>query len=186
VCSANQVDVVLAVELSNDVLSECEANTSIVVAVLFNTALGIRPEQITQQASIRHISGSHDVFDLLELFEFGTQTSMHAENLLVDQRGHWQAVEHVREDLPESDGIPAFTLIIKPVNAVDLGALVVTTKQEEVLRVLDFVAEKETYCLDGLLSSVDVVSQEEVVGLGWEASILKNAQQIIVLAVDVT
>jgi hypothetical protein len=111
---------------------------------------------------------------------------MHAEDLLVDQRGHWQAVEHVREDLPESDGIPAFTLIIKTVNAVDLGALVVTTKQEEVLRVLDFVAEKEAYCLDGLLSSVDVVSQEEVVGLGREASILKNAQQIIVLAVDVT
>jgi hypothetical protein len=37
-----------------------------------------------------------------------------------------------------------------------------------------------------LLPSIDVITQEEVVGLWWEASILKQTQQIIVLTVDIS
>ena len=42
----------------------------------------------------------------------------------------------------------------------------VTAQNEEILRVLDFIGEQQADGLQGLLSSVDVVTQEQVVGAG--------------------
>ena len=61
----------------------------------------------------------------------------------------------------------------------------VAAQQKEVLRVLDLVGEQQTDGLQRLLAPVHVVPQEEVVRLGGEASVLKQAQQVVVLAVDV-
>jgi hypothetical protein len=78
---------------------------------------------------------------------------------------------------------------------------VVTAEQEKILGILDFVCEQKTDCFKrlkrslsnseqmggaNLLSSVNIVTHEEVVGLGREASILKQTKQIVVLTVDVT
>ena len=62
----------------------------------------------------------------------------------------------------------------------------VSSQQEEVLRVLDLVAEEEADCLDWLLSAVDVVAKEQVVGFGREATIFEYSKEIIVLAMDIT
>ena len=62
----------------------------------------------------------------------------------------------------------------------------VSSQQEEVFRILDFVAEKQADGLDGLLFSVDIVSQEEIVSFGREDSILEDSQQIVVLSVYIT
>lgn len=61
----------------------------------------------------------------------------------------------------------------------------IAAQQEEVLRVFDLVGEQQTDRLQRLLSSVDVVAQEEVVSLGREAAVLKQTQQISVLTVNV-
>ena len=61
----------------------------------------------------------------------------------------------------------------------------VAPEQEEVLGVLDFVAEEQANSLDGLFAAIDVVTQEQVVSLGREASVLENPQQVIVLAVHI-
>ena len=66
------------------------------------------------------------------------------------------------------------TFIVEAVDAVDAGALVVSAQQEEVLGIFDFVGQQEADGLERLLPSVDVVSEEEVVGLGWEATVLKQ------------
>jgi hypothetical protein len=63
---------------------------------------------------------------------------------------------------------------------------VVTAQDEEVLGVLDLVCEEQADGLERLLATVYVVAQEEVVGLRWETAILEQAEQIVVLAVDVT
>ena len=62
----------------------------------------------------------------------------------------------------------------------------VSPEQEEVLRVLDLVGQQEADGLQALLPPVDVVAQEEVVGLGREAAVLEQAEQVGVLTVDVT
>ncbi len=52
------------------------------------------------------------------------------------------------------------TFVVKSVDAVDAGTLVVASKQEEVLRVLDLISEQQADGLERLLSPVDVVAQE--------------------------
>lgn len=78
------------------------------------------------------------------------------------------------------------TFVIEAINPIDTRTLVVAPQNEEVLWVLDFVGEQETDGLQGLLATVDVVSEEEVVGFWREAAVLKESEQVVVLAMDIT
>lgn len=132
-----------------------------------------------------YISWSHDSADLLHRVEVRAQASVHGEDLLVDDGGNGKAVEAVGERLPELDVITTLALVVETVDTVDGSALVVTPQDKEVLRVLDLVCQEQADGLERLLSSVDVVTKEEVVGLGRETTVLKKAQQVIILAVDI-
>ena len=61
----------------------------------------------------------------------------------------------------------------------------VAAQNEEVFWVFDLVGEEQADRLEGLLAAVDVVTEEEVVRFWREATVLKQAQQIVVLPVDV-
>ena len=73
---------------------------------------------------------------------------MHAENFLIDQSSHRQSIENITENLPKSDGVSSLTFVIESINTVDLSTLVIASQKEEVLWVLDFVAEKKGNGLD--------------------------------------
>ena len=66
---------------------------------------------------------------------------MHAENLLIDESSDGKAVENVREYAPESDRVASLAFIVETVDTIDLGTFVIASEQEEILRVLDFVAK---------------------------------------------
>jgi len=63
---------------------------------------------------------------------------------------------------------------------------VVSTEDEKVLGVLDLVGQEQANSLQTLLSSIDVVTEKNVIGLGRESSVFKESQQIVVLSVDIT
>jgi len=67
---------------------------------------------------------------------------VHAENLLVDQSCHWQAVKNVTKHFPEPNGVSAFTFVIETVNSVDLSTFVISAEKEEIFWVFDLVAEE--------------------------------------------
>ena len=110
---------------------------------------------------------------------------MHAEDLLIDDGRDWEAVEAVCEGLPELDVVAALALVVEAVDTVDGGALVVASEEEEVLGVLDLVGEEQTDSFKGLLATIDIVPEEEVVGIRREATVLKEPEQIVVLTMDV-
>ena len=62
----------------------------------------------------------------------------------------------------------------------------IPSQQEKVLRVLNFIREQQTDCFQRLFSTIDVIAQEKVVTFRGKAAVLEQAQQVIVLAVDVT
>jgi hypothetical protein len=105
-----------------------------------------------------YVSRSHNTPDLLHGVEVWAETTVHGEDLLVDDGGNGQAVEAVGEGLPELDVISPFALVVESVDAVDRGALVVSTQDEEVLGVLDLVRKQEADGLERLLATVDVVA----------------------------
>lgn len=166
----------LAVEFAHHILAEGETYTTVVVSVLFHTALRVRPKKVAQKACVRYISWPHDVFNLLQFFQLWAKPTVHTEDFLINEGGNREAVEDVREDLPESDRIPAFAFVVEAVNAVDLGALMIAAQQEEIFGVLYLVAQQQAYSLDRLLSPVDIVPQEQVVCFWREPAVLENAQ----------
>jgi hypothetical protein len=90
------------------------------------------------------------------------------------------------EFLPNSDRVAAFALIVKAVNSVDLCAFVVSSEQEEVFLVLDFVGEKENNNFETGFATVDIISQEEVVGFWGESSIFKQTKKIGELSMNIS
>jgi len=55
------------------------------------------------------------------------------------------------------------TLVVKAVDSIDASALVITTKNEKVFRVLDFVSEEEADSFKTLLTTIHVISQEKII-----------------------
>ena len=111
---------------------------------------------------------------------------MHAKDFFVDDGGDGETVETISESFPQFDAITSLTFIIKPVDTVNGGTLVVTTENEEVVRIFDFVSEKKTDSFETMLSTIDVVTQKEVVGLGREVSGFEKTEEIRILTVDIT
>jgi len=62
---------------------------------------------------------------------------------------------------------------------------VIAAEDEEVLGILDLVRQEKADGLQRLLSSVDVVSQEEVVGFRRESTIFEQTQEIVILAMNI-
>lgn len=58
------------------------------------------------RTGIGHICGSHHPPYLLHRLQVRTQSSMHRENLLVDDGSDGQAVETIGERLPQLDVVP--------------------------------------------------------------------------------
>jgi hypothetical protein len=133
-----------------------------------------------------YVGRAHNTSDLLHGVEVRAQTTVHGEDLLVNDSGDRKAVEAVGEGLPQLDVVASLALVVETVDAVDGCALVVAAQDEEVFGVLDLVCQQKADGLEGLLAAVDVVTEEEVVCLRWEAAVLEQAQEIVVLAVNVT
>jgi len=110
---------------------------------------------------------------------------MHAHNLLIDDGTHGHAIENVTELLPQLDVVASLAFIIEAIDTCDGCALMVSTQQEEILGELHLVGEKQDDGLQALLSTVDVVTQKEVVAFRWKATILKETKEVMILAMDV-
>ena len=58
---------------------------------------------------IGNVCRSHDPSNLLHGLKIGAKTTMHSENLLIDDGSNGQAVEAIRKCLPEFDVVASFT-----------------------------------------------------------------------------
>ena len=176
---ADQVQVVLLVEVLDYYLPKSVRHTSIVLApvnhVLFRVCR-VTPQQVAEQAAVWDISGSQDFVNLLQIVEFWRQAAVNAENFVVHDGCHWETVEALDELLPKFKAVASLAFVVESVNSVDGPALVVASQQEEVLRVLDLVGKHQADNLQVLLASVDIVAQEEVVGLRWEVANLEDSE----------
>jgi hypothetical protein len=110
---------------------------------------------------------------------------VHGEDLLVDDSGDGKTVEAVGESFPQLDVVATLALVVETVDTIDRGALVVTTQHEKVLGILDLVRQEEADSLEGLLATIDVVAEEQIVCLWWESTVLEKSEQIVILTVDI-
>lgn len=62
--------------------------------------LRVRPEEVAEESRVGHLDGPHDSVNLLQTRELRTQAAVHANDLLVDDCAHRQAVEAISEAFP--------------------------------------------------------------------------------------
>lgn len=116
---------------------------------------------------------------------------MHSKNLFVNDGSDWQAVETIRECLPELDIVPPLayfgpelehdpitqearlTFVVKSINTVDTRTFVVSSQDKEVLGVFDLVGQKQADRFQRLFSSVDIIAQKEIICFGRETAVFK-------------
>ena len=111
---------------------------------------------------------------------------MEAEDLVLDHSGEGQVVKELCELLPHV-GVSILTeaLVIEPVYLSDLSRLVVSSEDSKSVLIADFKSDEQGYGLDRVVSSVDVVTHEEVVGIGRVSTNLEELTQVVELTVDV-
>ena len=61
-------------------------------------------------AEAQHVVAAAEAGLVQRVLELRGEPAVHAEDLLVDERRHREAVEAVRESLPEPDVVPALAL----------------------------------------------------------------------------
>ena len=137
--SANQIHVVFVEEFGDYFGSECEADSSIVFAPSHRVLVGVRPQQIAKETLVGDICRPHDTANLFHTLEIGTEATVTAKDLFVNNGGNGQAVETVRKRLPQFDVVEPLALVVEAVDAVNRCTLVIAAKQKEVFRVLDLV-----------------------------------------------
>jgi len=105
---ANQIEIMLVQELGNDLTTECEADAAVILAPASDVLVGVGPEQIAEEALVGHIGWSHDAADLLHGLQVRRQTTMAAEDFLVDNCGDWETVETVGKCFPQFNVVASF------------------------------------------------------------------------------
>lgn len=65
------------------------------------------------------------------------------------------------------------TFVIKAINAVDTGALMISSEHEEILGVFNFVCQHQADGFNRLFSTIYVISQEQIVCLSRKSCVFK-------------
>ena len=90
----------LAEELIHQLRRESETNASVVLTPSVYFPFRIRPQQVAQNSSVRDIGRTTESTNLLKTLHIGTQASMSAEYLLINDSSDGEAVETICECLP--------------------------------------------------------------------------------------
>jgi len=101
--------------------------------------------------------------DVIKGVDAGGETSVEAEDLVVDQGSEGKVVEEIGEVLPYV-GIAVFSkaLIIKPIDLCDLAGLVVATEDGDALRISNFQSHKESDGFNGIVTSINIIALSDV------------------------
>lgn len=91
-----------------------------------------------------YISRSHNPADLFHRVEVRGQSSMHSEDLLVNDGCDWKTVETIRESFPQLYVVSSFTLVVEAIYTIDGGTLMVAAKNEEIFGILDLIGQEKT------------------------------------------
>jgi len=130
----------------------------------------VRPHQIRHRALVRDLPEAVDDFDLVDGVDAGREAAVHAEDLVADDDGQRQEVEHVGEVVPDVGvAVLAGTLGVEAVGLCDAPRLVVAADEVDALGVAELEAHEERDGLDAKHAAVHVVAwRRSIWGSGSE------------------
>jgi len=136
--------------------------------------IGVGPEEIADGTLVRCLLNAIKLANLVESVDAGREAAVEAEDLTLNDSGKGQVIKKFSELLPNVS-VAVFTqaLVVKTVYLCDLPALVVTSKDGDSVLEADLKCDEKRHCLHRVVATVDVVTHEEVVRVGWLPSNLE-------------
>jgi hypothetical protein len=96
-----------------------------------------------------HFDDSVDSFDLVQGVQTGGETSMQAEDLILNDSGQGQVIKQVSKEFPDvCVAVLAHALVVEAVNLGDLAALVVSSEDGESISVAHLQTHEQGHSLD--------------------------------------
>lgn len=95
---------------------------------------------------------------------------METKNTVLNNGTQWDIVKHIRKHFPHIlAAVFSNALIIESIGLCQSSRFVVSSCQCDSVSVSDFEGNEEAYGLHGVVSPINIVSKEEVVGV-WNIS----------------
>jgi hypothetical protein len=69
---------------------------------------------------------------------------MDAENFVVDNSCHWKAIKALNKLFPKLKAVSTLAFVIKPINPINRPTLMISSQQEKVFGIFDFVGHHKT------------------------------------------
>ncbi len=182
--SDDDVDIELLAESLNCIRSEVVTDSSNRRDPSVVFVIGIRPEKVTENPACQDslvIQRASDVPYLLEFRNVATDSTVHAQDPSVDERGQGHAIKNRLKRMPKSNAEPSFAVVVESVNPVDaendsssakkmkflylLGTFMVSAQENDIIGESDLIGKKQHDAFQRVPSAVDVVPEEQVAAL---------------------
>jgi len=112
---------------------------------------------------------------------------MDTEDFTFDNGTNTKIVEDLCAVLPRvSISVLSNCLIVEPIDGCDLSGLVITSKESDVSWVFHLKAQKKLESFDGVESSINKISHENVFGIGNLTTFVKDLKKIMKLSMDIS
>lgn len=124
--------------------------------------------------------------EVVQSVQLGAQSTVNAKKLLVHNSRERKGTERIHAGLVDSLGV--FVLAFKLEGEVvgQVATFVVSSQQPERLGVVNLETPEVENTLYAEITSVDVVTKEEISGLGGVTTNFEELHEIVVLSVNVT
>lgn len=133
---------------------------------LVTLGIWIAPDQICHRSFMRYFSEAVDDLDLVDGVYGRRQTAVYAEDLVADDDGEGEVVEHVGEVMPNGCGaILAAAFCVETIGLGDAARFVVAADEVDARWVAKFEAHEEGDCFDAEEATVYVIAYEPRVSI---------------------
>lgn len=111
---------------------------------------------------------------------------MHAKDLIIDNCSDGEVIKDFGEGSPDIErAVFSDTLIIETVNLRDEPRLVISSEQGDSVLVSDLEREQHEESFDAVPSPIDIIPEEDVIGIGRISSNLEELKQIVELPMNI-
>lgn len=110
---------------------------------------------------------------------------MNAQELLVHDGREWQRTETFHASIVNFFRVLVFALEFEREVVGQMSAFVVSPQEEKSVRVPDLERPQVQHALDGEVTSIDIISQEQIASIGRVAAYFEKFHQVEVLAMNI-
>jgi len=159
VCAENVCHGVDLEELLDDLCAKGVTGSSWTQRELVAVGVRITPNQVGHRTFVWNLSEAVDDLDLIDAMDAGRQTAVDAEDLVVDDAGEGEVVEHVGEVVPNSSvAVLAAAFRVETVGLGDSSRLVVAADEMDAMRVAEFETDQQRDGFDTEEAAINVVA----------------------------